>query len=165
MCFSWVQTLGLLPFWKQKAIYPWMPKATFHILNHFKISFFWPQGRYADDRHICSSLFTFRTLNVYLSCVIQNNFIYSWLFIMLYKIILFTYNYNDIQNNFLIYLLMWTFCLSVCLCTTCVTQRSKEGIGSPGTGVTDKCEHLCGCWELNPDPLQEQVFLTAESSF
>ena len=24
------------------------------------------------------------------------------------------------------------------------------------TGVTDSCEPLCGCWELNPGPVQEQ---------
>ena len=40
-----------------------------------------------------------------------------------------------------------------------------EGVGSTGTGVTDSCELLCGCWELNPAPLKEQpVLLTAEPS-
>ena len=34
----------------------------------------------------------------------------------------------------------------------------EEGIRSPGTGVTDTCEPLCGCWEPNPAPPQEQVF-------
>ena len=36
---------------------------------------------------------------------------------------------------------------SLCLC---------EGVGSAGTGVTDSCELPCGCWELNPGPLEEQ---------
>ena len=46
------------------------------------------------------------------------------------------------------------FCLNVCLC---------EGIRSLGTGVTDSCELLCGCWELNLSPLEEQpVLLTVE---
>jgi hypothetical protein len=31
--------------------------------------------------------------------------------------------------------------------------------------ITDGCEPLCGCWELNSGPLQEQpVSLTAEPS-
>lgn len=31
--------------------------------------------------------------------------------------------------------------------------------------ITDGCEPPCGCWELNLDPLQEQlVFLTTEPS-
>lgn len=42
-------------------------------------------------------------------------------------------------------------------------QRS-EGIGSPGTKVTDSCELSCGCWDLTPTPLEKQpVCLTAES--
>jgi hypothetical protein len=33
-------------------------------------------------------------------------------------------------------------------------------------GVIDSCELLCGCWDLNPDPLEEQsVPLTTEPSF
>ncbi|KAL6040702.1 hypothetical protein STEG23_006982, partial [Scotinomys teguina] len=40
--------------------------------------------------------------------------------------------------------------------TVCL-QKSEEAVGgSPGTGVTDSCELLYGCWELNPGPLQEQ---------
>jgi hypothetical protein len=32
-----------------------------------------------------------------------------------------------------------------------------------GPGVTYSCKPLCECWELNPDPLEEQsVLLTAE---
>lgn len=42
-------------------------------------------------------------------------------------------------------------------------QRSKQGIGVPGTGVTDDCDLFCGCWEMDPSPLEEQVvFVTAE---
>ena len=38
-----------------------------------------------------------------------------------------------------------------------------EAVGSPGTGVTDRCELPCGCWELSPGPLEEQpVFLSTE---
>ena len=40
-----------------------------------------------------------------------------------------------------------------------------EGVRSPGTGFSDSCELPCGCWELNPGPLEEQsVLLTAEPS-
>jgi len=40
-----------------------------------------------------------------------------------------------------------------------------EGVGSPGTGVTDSCELPRKCWELDPGPLEEQqpVLLTSES--
>jgi hypothetical protein len=42
------------------------------------------------------------------------------------------------------------FCLRVCL---------YEGVRSPGTGIVDSCELSCGCWELNPGPLEEQPVL------
>ena len=46
--------------------------------------------------------------------------------------------------------------MHVCLC---------EGVGSPGTGVTDSCELPYGCWELNSGFLEEQpVLFTAEPS-
>lgn len=50
-------------------------------------------------------------------------------------------------------------------CTICVyyLQKSEKPVGSTGNGITDGCELLCGHWESNPSPLQEQqVFLTAE---
>ena len=40
--------------------------------------------------------------------------------------------------------------------------RPQEGVRCPGTGVTDGCELPCGCWELNPGPLEK--LLTAEPS-
>ena len=33
-----------------------------------------------------------------------------------------------------------------------------------GIGVMDGCKPLCGCWEWNLGPLQEQVLLTVEPS-
>lgn len=43
--------------------------------------------------------------------------------------------------------------------------QKTEGADSPGTGVTDGWELPCGCWDMNPDPLQEQpVLVTAETS-
>jgi hypothetical protein len=48
------------------------------------------------------------------------------------------------------------FCLHVCL---------GEGVRSPKARITDGCELLCGYWELNSGPLEEQsVLLTAEPS-
>jgi hypothetical protein len=47
------------------------------------------------------------------------------------------------------------------MCARC-SQRSKEGIRSPETGVRDGCEPSCGCWELSLCPLQEQAHGTAE---
>lgn len=39
-----------------------------------------------------------------------------------------------------------------------------EGVRSLGTGVTDRCEPPCGCWDLNLHPREEHpVFFTAES--
>jgi hypothetical protein len=37
----------------------------------------------------------------------------------------------------------------------------EEGIGSPGTGVTDGCELLCGCWNRTWVLCQEQEMLLA----
>ena len=46
---------------------------------------------------------------------------------------------------------------AVCL----VPKGVIEGVGLPGIGVMNRGE----CWELNPDPLQEQrVLLAAEPS-
>jgi hypothetical protein len=55
-----------------------------------------------------------------------------------------------------IFYVHWVFCLHVHIYTTCVyLWRSEEGIKFPQTGVTDSCELLCGCWELNVGPLKE----------
>lgn len=53
----------------------------------------------------------------------------------------------------------------VCMLRVLGAQRSqREGIESPENRVTDVCESLCGCWESNLGPLQEQGLLTAELS-
>lgn len=36
-------------------------------------------------------------------------------------------------------------------------QKPKEGLRFSKTGVAESCEQPCGCWELNPGPLQEQA--------
>ena len=37
-----------------------------------------------------------------------------------------------------------------------------EGDRLLGAGVPGGCEPLCGCWELNPDSLQEEPVLLAD---
>lgn len=65
---------------------------------------------------------------------------------------------------FKIYLLLilciWVFCLLVCLCASGMQcpQRPGWNVGSPGTGVTDRCELLFWYWALNLDT----VLLTPE---
>ena len=53
-----------------------------------------------------------------------------------------------IYSFFILYSLV--FCLCVCLC---------ECVRYPGTEIMDSCELPCGCWELNPGPLEEQPSL------
>ena len=47
--------------------------------------------------------------------------------------------------------------LYVCLCTMGMQypQKPEEGIRFPGTGITEGCELLCGCWGLNLGSLEE----------
>ena len=53
-------------------------------------------------------------------------------------------------------------CMSVCMFGASGGQKRTE---FPGTGVSDRYELPCGCWELNPGLLQEQpVLLTSEAS-
>lgn len=41
----------------------------------------------------------------------------------------------------------------------CTWWRLEDDVGSPGTGVTDTCDHVGGSWELNLCPLEEQPVL------
>lgn len=48
------------------------------------------------------------------------------------------------------------------MCT--VPEEARKGCWSPVSGVTDGCELLYGCWELNPGLLEEQpVPITTET--
>lgn len=51
---------------------------------------------------------------------------------------------------------MYGFLGPMCVCAQPSCLESGEGVGSPGTGVTDSCELACGYWELNPGALEEQ---------
>jgi hypothetical protein len=55
----------------------------------------------------------------------------------------------------------------VCAPHTCLvfTEARSELLGPLGQGLEEVCELPCGCWELNPGPLEEQpVFLTDDPS-
>jgi hypothetical protein len=55
-------------------------------------------------------------------------------------------------------------CIYVCAPYVPGVQEDQKIFQIPESRVTDACESLCGCWELNPGPLQEQpVLLTSES--
>lgn len=56
--------------------------------------------------------------------------------------------------------------VSSCVSFVCLAPSEvKEGLRSPATGVPEGSQLPCGCWALNPCPLEEQpVLLTAEPS-
>lgn len=60
----------------------------------------------------------------------------------------------------------FTLSMSVFLFRVSVGYLVPVELRFPATESTDACEPSCGCWELNPDPLQEQQALspTAEPS-
>lgn len=53
---------------------------------------------------------------------------------------------------------MYVYGVHACL----IPIEVRKGIRSLRTGVMDVCEHLCGCWVLNPGPLEEQTVLFTE---
>jgi hypothetical protein len=57
------------------------------------------------------------------------------------------------NDKFIFILCALVFCLHAYLC---------ESAGSFGTGVIDSCELPCGCWEVNPGPLEEQPMLLTD---
>lgn len=46
--------------------------------------------------------------------------------------------------------------LFACKSVEYVYQDQKEGLRSPGTGITDDCVLPCGCCGSNPGPPEEQ---------
>lgn len=81
------------------------------------------------------------------------------------------YGYKDKPSTFP----NWTYlcngygnssaCMSVYQMQVCSPWRSEEGVGFPGTGLTDSCTEPGGCWELNLGLLREQQgLLTTERS-
>lgn len=47
--------------------------------------------------------------------------------------------------------------MDVCRSYAFLISRSEKSDRSLGTGVTENCELLCGCWELTPSLLEEQL--------
>ena len=63
------------------------------------------------------------------------------------------------------YVYGYSACMYVHVPNTKHLRKTKEGVGCPGTGVTDSGESPCGCWDSNTGPLgNHQVFLTSEPS-
>lgn len=54
--------------------------------------------------------------------------------------------------------------MSVHLCAWCL-RRPEEGIGFPGTGVTNGCKLLCGCWDSTLDALEKRPELLPAEPF
>jgi hypothetical protein len=53
------------------------------------------------------------------------------------------------------------FCVYECFAcayvhSVCCLERPEDGTEFHETGVEDGRKLLCGCWDLNPGPLQEQ---------
>ena len=61
-----------------------------------------------------------------------------------------------------IYFILCVTTLPVCMCTHvhawCPQKRTRKGVISPETEVTDSCKLLCGCWELNMSSVQSKCF-------
>lgn len=56
---------------------------------------------------------------------------------------------------------VWIFCLQLCLCIKCLpgAPAGQKNVGSLATEVTQCCEPLYGCWELNVNPSKEELIL------
>lgn len=56
------------------------------------------------------------------------------------------------------------FYIHICDCTPCVQYlwriSDSLGIRCPRTGVTDSCEHLCGCWLPNTGVLAVSIVVS-----
>lgn len=65
------------------------------------------------------------------------------------KLLIYALNVNVLSESY-VYTLMCAW----------GPQRLDKGFGSPGNGVADSCKLPRGWWELNQDPLQEQMCLT-----
>jgi hypothetical protein len=62
--------------------------------------------------------------------------------------------YFSFFKRFIYLSYVWVHC-------SCLQTPQKSALDP----ITDGCEPPCGCWELNPEPLEEQsVFLTSEPS-
>lgn len=58
--------------------------------------------------------------------------------------------------RFSLYMNALPLCMCVHLCVSLVPAEANGEVKSLRTRVTESCELLCGCWEWNLEPLQEQ---------
>lgn len=68
--------------------------------------------------------------------------------------------FNNVKRILhLLFCFIYIAFLACILGSTCVlgASRNQKSVRSPRDG--DGCELPCGCWELNPGPLQEQQML------
>jgi hypothetical protein len=66
-----------------------------------------------------------------------------------------------ISKSELIYLCVWAFCLDVCLnlvCVCLVPKKTKKGCQTTWNW-SFSCESPCDCWESNPSPSEDLVFM------
>lgn len=70
------------------------------------------------------------------------------------------FNIQNIRILFAFFVADFNMCaLPVCMY---LFLWSEDGIGSPVSGIIDDFKPQLKCLKLNPGPLQEQMFLTAE---
>lgn len=65
-----------------------------------------------------------------------------------------------------LFLCVWLFAYCLYMWTSCspITCPSQKKLSDPGIGVMGSCEPPCGCWNLNPGPLQERVLKPSHHS-
>lgn len=73
--------------------------------------------------------------------------------------------YNAIFKVLFCFVFRVHVCVCLCefMCIEC-QWRPEEGVRSPETGVTWRCEPLCERWQLKYSPLQEKALWAAELS-
>lgn len=62
-----------------------------------------------------------------------------------------------------VFIYVWVFCRRVYLCTTCIpgASKSQKRVSEPLGLELQSYELSCGCWKLNPSPMEEQPVLLA----
>lgn len=63
------------------------------------------------------------------------------------------------MHLFSFYVYGYFVCIYICASCGCRSLGHGEGVRCPVLGVTGGCGSLCGCWELNPGALKEQLVL------
>lgn len=61
------------------------------------------------------------------------------------------------HKNYLIIMGVFPACVSEQHASVWCPQRPEEDVEFHGSGVSGVCELLCGCWEMNTSPLEDQA--------